>query len=222
MATDNDAKLETLLEQIAIREKAARRRSIALTVLPIIGALVLLSYTAWRVQVATKRIAELRQEESALRNQLEEKRERLAELEKELSRKEEQLQASSTLLTETTLGASPQQQEQKQIIQRELVAAGVEHVGILDIRDQRQGYIVVLGSYRKIEDAVKRVMAFRENISREVKLYYAINDYYAAALGIFESRDEAIKTMRAVRSKISDAYIFSSAAFPYEIELKDS
>jgi uncharacterized small protein (DUF1192 family) len=204
MVNREHPELKDFLARLDMREKATRRKTLALIILPAIMALILLGYSILQVTVAEKRVAGLREEELRLNTKLKEK--------------QDQLKALSALTTESTLGYS---QDKKSILLPQIPPEVRERLEIIDLSKQPQGYLLVLGSFKDIESAIRQVQAFRRKISPDVKLFYAINDYYAAAQGIIANKKEASAALDNARAHVADAYLFSSSAFPYEIKLKN-
>lgn len=227
MATKQYPEFKDFLAQMNIREKAIRRKTLTLTILPAIMALILLGYSILRVTGAEKRVTALRKEETRLNIQLKEK--------------QDQLQALSVLTTKSTLkypqpglgyptSASthplPQStlgppQDEKPLMLQQIPPQVRDRLELVDLSKKPQGYLLVLGSFKNIENAIRQVQAYRQKISPDIKLYYAINDYYTVAQGIITNKKEALTAMNNAHIYVADAYIFSSTAFPYELKLKN-
>lgn len=79
------------------------------------------------------------------------------------------------------------------------------------------GYFVILGSYRKLADAVSALPQLRRSTNEPVRLFWAVNDYFATVVGVLATREEALAKQRGLRSVVSDAYLFGAWAFPYEL-----
>jgi chromosome segregation ATPase len=110
------------------------------------------------------------------------------------------------------------QQLSESILQGCLIDDGLST--ITPLYSDRQGYVVVLGSYKNIEKAISAIKKFRQSDLGKVKLYFAVNDYYAAVLGIFDEKQAAEVALKDARKVVRDAYIYNSLAFPYEIKLQ--
>jgi len=106
----------------------------------------------------------------------------------------------------------------KEILQKKLDTTGIGLPKISEIFESIQGYVVVLASYKNIQNAKRGVKILSMQNIGEVKLFYAINDYYAAVIGIIRSRKIALQRLEKIKQKIPDAYIYTSWAFPYEIK----
>lgn len=83
--------------------------------------------------------------------------------------------------------------------------------------DNPDGYFVVLHSYRKLAEAVKELPQYRSSTNEPVRLFWAVNNYFAPVVGVFATREEALAKQRDLRSIVSDAYVFGAWAFPYEL-----
>jgi len=53
----------------------------------------------------------------------------------------------------------------------------------INLTNYPQGYLVVLGSYKKVEDALNKAKRLRSNLSSRVEVFYAVNDYMHQLLG---------------------------------------
>jgi len=80
--------------------------------------------------------------------------------------------------------------------------------------------VIVLASYKNIEKAITGVKHLRGEFTDKIKLYFAVNNYYAAVIGIFQEKSDANSKLEEIKSIVTDAYIFQSWAFPYEIKLE--
>jgi hypothetical protein len=105
-------------------------------------------------------------------------------------------------------------------VEQSLRSAGIVSYTIRDIRNQGDGYLVVIGSYTDVREALDRVSGFQRTLSKNVKLFYSINNYYAAAIGVFDNMEKAKAEKGRVTSIIADAYIYKAAALPLEISVK--
>lgn len=107
----------------------------------------------------------------------------------------------------------------KEILQKKLDISGIGFIPkISEIFESIQGYVVVLASYKDIKNAKRGVLILNKQNLGEVKLFYSISDYYAAVIGIINSREMALQRLEKIRQKIPDAFIYTSWAFPYEIK----
>ena len=85
---------------------------------------------------------------------------------------------------------------------------------------ENEGYVIVLGSYKEIEEAITAVKYLQPRFAEKIKLFFAVNNYYAVVMGIFENENIANSKLKETKKIVNDAYIFESQAFPYEIKLK--
>jgi hypothetical protein len=176
-------------------------------------AQVIIAIIAVAVTLATVfKVSSLIETKGKLEAEIKSKLDRVRELEvriedaqKELVKKQKMLE-SGKLLTESILQGSG------------LIKGGSS--AISELPQQEEGYVVVLGSYKSIEKAISAVKRLRQTYMGEVKLYFAVNDYYAAVLGIFSDKETAEVQLERARETVSDAYIFRASAFPYEIKLE--
>jgi cell division protein FtsL len=83
----------------------------------------------------------------------------------------------------------------------------------------RAGYVVLLGSYRQIAIAIADLPSFRRRTGEPVDLFWSVNGYIAAAVGVFRTREEASSKQRQVRSAVKDAYVFGTWAYPYKLDV---
>lgn len=127
-------------------------------------------------------------------------------LDEELNKQKEKLRATQ-ILTENLLKSSGLQE--------------IRSSSVSKLYEEKQGSVVVLGSYKDLEEAISGIKNLQKRLpSYNLKLYFAVNNYYAAVIGIIEDSSIAFSTLKKVRSVVQDAYIFDSWAFPYEIKFQ--
>jgi hypothetical protein len=221
---ESEEYLQSLMQKVEHRERIARKRAIIYSLLPIFIALVLLWFTGNQLTHYSRERAKIAEELESSNKKLAQRQLEIKEVEKELSEKREQLRLAKlqteTILKETFTKESLQKKIDLQLRGGKADIPTSPKTKIFNTYEEAQGYVVVLGSYKNIEKAITGVKIFRGKFQDEVKLYYAINDYYAAAIGIISNEKLAQKKLSDVRAYRSDAYIFGSWAFPYEIKLQ--
>jgi hypothetical protein len=85
----------------------------------------------------------------------------------------------------------------------------------------REGWVVVLASYKNVRSALNDLPGFRQRTNEAVELYRAVNGYVTPAVGVFDTRQEASAKQQRVRSVVKDAFVFGTWAFPYTLTLAD-
>lgn len=101
---------------------------------------------------------------------------------------------------------------------KSLNSAGISSFTIRDIRSKESDYLVVIGSYKDASDAVRHLRRFRNLLTENIGLYYAINSYYAVAKGIYHNRDRAKQECDRVKTTVHDAYIYPTSRTPLQID----
>jgi len=100
-----------------------------------------------------------------------------------------------------------------------LKSEGFSSFTIRDIRDQDSDYLVVIGSYKDASDAMRHLKRFRGALTKNIGLYYAINNYYALALGIYPNMNRANQERDRVKAIVPDAYIYPTSGIPLQIDI---
>ncbi len=143
-------------------------------------------------------------------------------------RSQKQVEANQAALSQKAQFAEEVANQAKPIIEEKTSAnpippeltAAVQAVGkpiLIVRRTDIQGYFVVLGSYKQLSAAITKLHELRRQTDKTVRLFWAVNGYYAPVIGILNTKDDALQTQLELRSTVPDAYLFSSWAFPYEV-----
>jgi hypothetical protein len=123
-------------------------------------------------------------------------------------------------LTEKTLEAATRKIAQTNPMVKSLEnEIGSQRTGAVRPVSQKDAYVVVLGSYRHFGGAKSAVPALQAKLGEQIHLFYAVNDYFAPAIGPISTRLEAERKLQVIRSKVPDGYVFTMGAFLYEIDL---
>jgi hypothetical protein len=96
----DDRTLDGLVDQVEARERSARRRTLAFTLVPIIAAALLLAYISSKILQYNQELEELRAELEAKQHELAVVEARLGTTEKKLALTEKQLSATQKKLTQ--------------------------------------------------------------------------------------------------------------------------
>lgn len=80
------------------------------------------------------------------------------------------------------------------------------------------GSLIILGSHEDPAVAVRETERLRADLP-DVKTYWAVNAYFAPALGPFTDSAEASRRLKEARTLRNDAYAYDASAFPYEIRV---
>lgn len=213
---EKELNLEKIARQIEKRERKSLKRSILYSFIPIVAALILLWITASQLAYFNKLKNQAKKELETANNKLTEIQDKIKKAKKELGEKEEQLRRSK-LQTKTILDETLT----KESLQREIDSKlKYDKAEVREIYSEDQGYVVVLFSGKEINRAVRALKMFRKRTLEDVRLYYAINDFYAVAIGIIVDKKLADAKVQEVKVFQADAYPYASWAFPYEIKLK--
>ncbi len=95
MAFSENPTFEDLLARIERREKTSRRRAVLYTLIPITMAIVLLAYTANRVQRATDQVLDLKIQASRYKEQTTQLRNQITDLQTKLADAEKRVQEAT-------------------------------------------------------------------------------------------------------------------------------
>lgn len=151
-----------------------------------------------------KRLATLKAEEEKLKSELKEAREALQGVNTlTVAQAEAKTVASEKSLTERLRAQ----------FQSDLDQVGRD--GQLDASDDREGFLVVLGSYRYLKIALSALNRVRtEKGLRDAELFLARNQYYAVAL---EVRNGVNKTLERAKQWVPGAYLYNANSFPVKL-----
>jgi hypothetical protein len=102
-----------------------------------------------------------------------------------------------------------------QALQNEI---GSQHALVRAV-NQKAAYVIVLASYKGFARAMSDLPSLQAKVGERVRLLYSISDYFVPAIGPIETRREAEQRLDGIRPKVQDAFVFTTDAFPYEINL---
>ncbi|MFQ5881650.1 MAG: hypothetical protein ACE5I9_04160 [Candidatus Methylomirabilales bacterium] len=97
MASTSERTFDELLARIERREQTARRRAIFYSLVPIAMAVIILGYTAYRIQSATTKVRELEKQATSYREQVTQLKAQTADLERKLEDAEARLKDATEL-----------------------------------------------------------------------------------------------------------------------------
>lgn len=189
--------------QMQVRTKPGKavRVLILAQVLLALAAIAIASIVGWQIKPLIKEKQKLELEKKELENKITEKREQIEALDSEIQNRTERL----NYIEEATRSS--------------LASRGVDRSKVVSLNQEKQGFLVILGSYKNLKYASARAKQLRKHLSEEVNVYYAINDYFAPAIGVLDSLEMAQEKLKAAQLVQPDAYIFGSWAFPFQVRI---
>jgi hypothetical protein len=150
-----------------------------------------------------------------LESEIEEKQREIHALEEKLAVRRRELDSTEKALQDA-VGKVSKATPAPQSLQKEV---GSTHNFVLRTVSQKDAYVLVLASYKGFAKAITDLPVLQAKTGEHVRLLYSVSDYFVPVIGPVKSRQEAERRLEGLRSKVPDAFVSTTGAFVYEIDL---